>query len=519
MNKTNEQGKFTVNLPDGSYNYSLVKGGFSTVSGNFTVSGSPININRTMFSQELVLGKLQLRGFAINDIFTQEVYDYYDTNEINNADDYTNKIYIDPDFTGISDGSVTHPYKGLADVPQQGDTAYLIKRGTHHEIPASYGNFNFYGENIIICAYGEGVRPTIQGANLRFGNNYATIRDIEFLSHSPAFTNTNSLAHFGTIFNVKCSGIWTFSRNTRFIGCEISGSGSNGIFVQQWDLSVDQHVEIAYCHIYEVNQSWHPDEEGGEPKGQWDAFGDGIQFSTYRGTYHIHNCIVDRSDTGNKFCVIVNAHTNGGHMITGIIENNIMYGPQSYPDGGAIIYLGNVVGENLPSPSAFHTCTIRKNRLIGSYSPMGDNWTGACLYANSTLMYVYGNLLKDTDYGGLIGSYQGQSEFYNNTVTGIKGSNQVMRGTIHHMHNNILPNTNNTTPQTSSGNNIILTTHSPADVFHDLDTEDYRLKAGSPAIDYGTWQAYMSAEYNEDMRGVAIPQNNNIDAGALQYEE
>ena len=462
---------------------------------------------------ESVEGKLKVRNYDFSQVFTQEVYDYYHNNVVPdyNHANYNTVVYVDPDYVGGgNNGSISNPYTSVMNVPISSNMAIRIKRGTTHEISGSYGNYDMPSNaaHIFFGAYGEGPRPIMTGDNIRFRGWYPVVRDIE---GKFAYTHSNR-AHNAIMFNIKSGNVWTFSHNLKAIGCEFSYTGRNGMFVQQWDLDVDQHTEIAYCYIHHVNQRWHSDN-----KSQSYADGDGIQFSQYRGSYHIHNCIVDRSDTGNKFCIIVNAHTNGGHMLSGLIENNWLFGPNPYPDGGAVIYLGNTVAKegepSLPTSSAYHYCTIRKNRILGS--DYQGSWTSRALYTNSTLTFFYGNILVDLREAARMGSAFGESEFWNNTFVQPKSTGNAVSHQIHHMYNNIFPHSSHGSA-TASGNNINLSTYSDTNVFIDPLTEDFRLKVGSPAIDAGSFQGFMTGKYPTDLRGVVVPQNNNIDIGAMQ---
>ena len=487
----------------------------------FTVITSVINVDVLNQGQAFygnvgqviapIEGKLEIRNYSwTNDRFTQEVYDYYHNNVVPDYThgNYNTVYYVDPTYSGGgNNGSISNPYTSVMSVPISSNTAIRIKRGTTHDITGSSGNWDTPSgaAHIFIGAYGEGPRPIMTGDNIRFRGWYPVVRDIE---GKFAYTHSNR-AHNAIMFNIKSGNVWTFSHNLKAIGCEFSYTGRNGMFVQQWDLDVDQHTEIAYCYIHHVNQRWHSDN-----KSQSYADGDGIQFSQYRGSYHIHNCIVDRHDTGNKFCIIVNAHTNEGHMLSGIIEDNILIGPHPYPDGGAVIYLGNVVPE--PTASAYHHCTMKKNIVIGS--PYDGSYTGAALYTNSTLTRFYGNILADLRYGVRMGSHFGQSEYWNNTFVQQRGSiGNAVQGDCYNMHNNIFPHSSHGSATVKS-NNIDLATHNDTDVFLNPAAEDFRLKAGSPAIDAGTWLSYMNNKYNTDLRSVTVPQNSNIDIGALQYE-
>ena len=531
-NKTNGvvHYKTTFYIPTGvtSFSFSddgaLMKANLSEGTWSFTEQSSIISINIFNSLQSVygniqpppqpIEGALLLRNYDWSEWFTQEVYDYYDAQSwVKNENDYPNKIYFDPTFAGTSDGSINAPYKHIVDAPRQANTAYLFKRGTTM-VMSDHRNFQTQCTNIMVGAYGEGALPKVTNYGFQFETDNCVIRDID-ITYVQLGT-INHAANNAVIFNKRGGSMWSWSHGMRLIGSEITDTSTNGLFQQlrssNGSLNIQGHIEIAYCWIHKVNQLWTPS------TGQWTASGDCIIISLFRGTYHIHHNILDRSDTGNKQTLIINSHTNGGHMVGGIIEDNLMYGPMGQPDGSSIIMLGNVVGENLPSPSAYHHSIIRRNVLIGT-DYQGSNWTGAALYATTTLCRVYGNILMDLGYAAYIGSYNGQSEFWNNTVVKLKGTGGAIVGTLHYKYNNIFPSSNQgSSAQSGSGNNIDLSVTSPTDVFLNYAEENFRLKTGSPAVDAGSYQSFMGSNYLTDIRGVSVPQNNNIDIGALQKE-
>ena len=318
----------------------------------------------------------------ISNIFTQEIYDKYDV-VFSNSSDFENVLYINPNYSGESDGTIDNPYSTLNDAPQIDNTAYLLKRGTSYE---AFDHYEMNASNILIGAYGEGDRPKIiaEGrGGIIFAQSNVIIRDVE-LSYVQFGVWGNEISEVIS-FNVKMRSSWVWARNVRFIGCEVSGASRNGIFIQQRDFSEDNYVEIAYSHIHKVNQNWTPE------TGEAEASGDGIQISGFRGEYHIHNSIVDRSDTGNKFSIIINPHHNEINPVSGLIENNILRGPMPQPDGGSIIYIGNV---QEATQDAHHELVVRNNEMYGSTYD-GVNYTGAAIFSHSSKFEVYGNYVQE----------------------------------------------------------------------------------------------------------------------------
>ncbi len=350
------------------------------------------------------------REFAMKrslcEVFTQEIYDYYDNSIIPNENGYANIIYIDPGFSGDPDGSLENPYRFLHDAPQKSNTAYLLKRGTSYLRDG--GHYAFQVGNILIGSYGEGDRPVIEAegeGGIMFHGDDSHIRDLEvsYVQYGQ-YKNEN---HRGIVFNVKMRSAWIWGIDIRFIGCEVKGAGANGIFVQQMNFDQNNYFEVGYSHIHKVNQNWTP------TTPQTVAWGDGIQISSFRGKYHIHNSIIDKSDTGNKFTIIVNAFDNEINSVKGIIEDCYLYGPMPKPDGGAIVYLHNNIGAN---KNNYHSATIRNNVMVGS-SYDGVKYTGAAVYSNGASFEIYGNYVSNCAKDFVhVGNQFGENKVFDNTV-------------------------------------------------------------------------------------------------------
>ena len=111
----------------------------------------------------------------------------------------------------------------------------------------------------------------------------------------------------------------------------------------------------------------------------------------------------------------------------------------------------------------------------------------------------------------------GDSYFYNNTCFKVKNTSELSAN-IKELHNNIFSqNSMNASGSVARENNLYLDEVDPNNIFVDYPNYNFRLKAGSPAINGGVWRHYMSVEYNKDIIGNNVPQNDNIDIGAIQY--
>jgi len=170
---------------------------------------------------------------------------------------------------------------------------------------------------------------------------------------------------------------------------EIHDIGDDGIFAQHVN-----HLVIDSCHIHKVNQKWftHGVKESQAP-------GDGIQIDQCR-NFTVTNSRIDRSDTGNKFCIIANK------SIYGRIENNVLTGPSKDGMGGACIYFG------------YGTDSVKVKRNTLSGSPCG-------IYSHAKTSLVFRNVFSFNDLGArFIGVQEAvilNNTFWNNLVS-IKGS-------------------------------------------------------------------------------------------------
>ncbi len=449
---------------------------------------------------------IPFRDITWEDIYTDEVYDHYN-GIFPNENNYANKVYIDPEYKGgDSDGTIEKPLTSLLDIKTAKDTAYLVKRGTTHSIDGPYRH-TIAAENIMVGAYGEGQRPEITDRGIELKGLGNVFRDI--------VCDGVSLGSYGDpdgdesiLFNVKTKGIAVWSRNNKIIGCEVTEASTNGIFIQQRDMDQDSDMEIAYCYIHKINQLWF----GPPRQNQTVASGDCIQLGTsFRGDFWLHHNILDRSDTGNKFCIICNI-IGYDSPVTGTIENNLCFGPMSDPDSGNIIYLEQ--GDDYIGPF-----TIRNNILVGTYDDESGRWTGGGIVLRGASANIYGNIIKNVNTALSMSNDAGAlNYFYNNTVVDITGQN-IMSAPLTALHNNIFESNSYYIGDAIQENNIFLDTesHKPENIFKAPEEEDYRLKKDSPAINAGVWKEYMHDNWEKDMLGHVIPHDDTIDIGAIQY--
>jgi hypothetical protein len=290
-------------------------------------------------------------------------------------------VYIDPGVSGNSrqEGTIENPYKNWDAVSLKSNTVYLLKRSTEITLNSLLAVYN--KSNVTITAYGKGKTPVVKASSVQrpldvYNSEHITIKNIKFAGNG----NNNFLIRIRgdneniTIDNVVfTNSVW----GIRLVGyeqgnepgeiqiknCQISDIGDDGIFAQNvHDLLIDS------CYIQKVNQKWFY-----IGKSQVQSPGDGIQLENCR-NFTIRNCQIDRTDTGNKFCIIAN------HSKNGRVENNVLMGPLEKGEGGASIYLGIETDSVL----------IINNNI--SFSPCG-------IYSHAVNNYVYRNVFKENSVG------------------------------------------------------------------------------------------------------------------------
>ena len=471
-----------------------------------------IKIFALLFYQS-IFAQFAPREIQWSDVFTQEVYQYYNNNYFNNEADYGTVLHIDPDYTGPSNnGTITNPFTSLSQAisVQSSDVAFLVKRGTTHDASG-----NLYINNAMIGAYGEpeGLwgeenRPDLGSGRITLRGGNILVRDIEVGS----FRNDNINASNNSAFASRFYGTQNNSHlgvNYLFIGIEVLNNNGNGLFFQNW-YEATNNIEIGYSYIHKVNQTWHPN-----GASQNVASGDGIQFNPLRGSYHIHNNIIDKSDVGNKFLIICNPGASQGEMVTGIIENNYLYNSHNYPDNSSGVYLEGLSGS---TANAHHFVIIRNNIFIGK-DHMGSNWSSRAIRTSNTRVEAYGNIMIDYNEGPtMFAPPHGQNHYHNNTLLDVKSSTMLV-GTIENVYNNIFPTDNINASINNFANNVFVDEINTGDFFVNYTEEDFRLKQGSSGINGGAWESWMDSEWTEDLLGTPITQDNNIDIGALQFAE
>jgi len=403
-------------------------------------------------------------------------------------------VYIDPENTGnlTRDGSINLPYNSFSEVNWKPNTVYALKRGTTIET----GTVLLFAEGVTLASYGAGMRPVIKSNSTDHalstaweGGTDITIRDIEVYAPNA----------------ISSIIIRTNSKNTNIINCKLHGStwgiralnNINGLYIYNTEIfnirddgifiRDSRYIEISHSYIYRVNRQWKP-----PSTPESDAGGDGIQLELCN-NWHIHHNVINRSDTGNKFCFI----SNNPSQDEGIFEHNALSGPLK---DGFSIYIGD--GKDI---------IVRYNYITGpSQSPLWSHASG---------LKIYYNIFRDIS-GPLFVS--GSAELYNNlffrTDMGIEGGTIIARNNIFDLGsvdktrfkvNNLTESNNLFVYGLPTGNSII----GNPEFVKEADN-NFRLTAGSDAIDKG-----MDVGLNLDLDGNIVPSGSFPDIGPYEYKQ
>lgn len=323
--------------------------------------------------------------------------------------DYATIIYIDPTTTTPGDGhSPATPLASWNDVSFQADTAYVQKRGTTDTITT---RIEVNQENVLLGAYGEtaAARPIIYDGStnitymLQVTANAVTVRELEIVS-----PRATSGIHFaagywpsdGTVWDCSVHGVdqdnylmWgvrVFGERTRVLNSEIFYIGDDGIFVQYFP-----DIEIGYNRISRVNQKWF------ENPVESYASGDGIQFDS-SDRFYIHHNVIDRSDTGNKFCIIVDP--KGENATGGLIENNRC----TTAKGRVPVFAGGA--------TPYHI--VIRNNL---FTYVDTDGTGVGIWSHATQPEIYNNVFVNFQDGIALLNEEATAVVHHNTFYNMSG--------------------------------------------------------------------------------------------------
>lgn len=405
-----------------------------------------------------------------------------------------NTVYIDPNNRNDphKNGSKEHPFSSFDEVTWADGKVYALKRGTS----LHSGSIMLHANDVTLASYGEGKRPSIistsdfHAVSTDWGDAHnVTIRDIEV--YAPDAVSGIIIRNNSTnakIINCKIHGPqWGIRALTNIDGLlihntEIFNIADDGIFIRE-----ARNIEISHCYIHKVNQNWKPPYT---PESE--AAGDGIQLYLCN-HWHLHHNIIDRSDTGNKFCFI----SNNPEQNDGIIEYNIMIGPQN---NGSAIYLGdgrdliiryNYVSGNSQSPLWSHAVDLQ------IYYNIFDQVNGPLLVSGSAM--VYNNLFYQMPMGIEGGSITARNNIFDLVAVNSPRFKVDNLTESHNLFTLGLP-----TPNSIIGN--------PG--FIDPDNKNFRLTPESIAINKG-----LNVGITEDMDGNPVPGGEAPDIGPYEFQD
>lgn len=409
-------------------------------------------------------------------------------------------VHIDPTNTSdiSQDGTIDHPFDSFEPIVWANNTTYVIKRGTIIETD----ELRITASNVVLASYGDGDRPVIRSTATVIDGTVSnaisieneidiTIRDL--VIDAP---DAESSVHFagissGQLTIINCvfrNSIWGVralnSTDIFLLNTETHHHNHTGFYFE----SVD-NIEVSHCWIHDVNLSWTPPETP-----EKNAPGDAIFLNTCN-NWHVHHSILDRSNSGNKFCIMANNPSQN----SGIIEYNELSGPLSTSQGGASLYFHD--GADL---------IVRYNLIQGPFP--------FALYTHTENLQFYGNITV----GPGPGVYASVSaDIFNNTFYGVE---YVARGGTIEARNNIIAFTEesqyawDTINMLTQNHNLHSSGKVPEEsfvgnpMFVDPEGLDFYLQSESDAIDRGT---DVSLEFDRD--GVPIPQGDGPDIGAYEF--
>lgn len=405
-------------------------------------------------------------------------------------------VYIDPNNLNDNqkNGTIDHPYCSFTEITWKDNTVYALKRSTL----LRSSQIRIQGNGITLASYGSGQRPVIWCTDNSddSGNRHAiisdwsginniTIRDLE-VTAPEATSCIRFLSDCQNMQVINCKlhdsnwGLRSIGNNSLYIyNTEVFNIYDDGMYIEN-----NTGIEIANCYVYDVNLNWHPPSTPEEEAG-----GDGIQFQNCN-NWHLHHNIIDRGNSGNKFCFI----SNNENQNYGVVEYNILSGPYT---NGSCIYFHN--GRNI---------VVRYNYFKApSKSP---------IFTHASGILIYGNIFDGMD-GPAVTTLD--ARFYNNVFYRMPLC--IQGGTIEAV-NNVFESTEDgkvfQVSNLSESNNLYVRGTPPDGSFSgdpkftSPSTGDFHILDGSDCIDKG-----ISVGIPFDMEGNPIPLGANPDIGVFEY--
>lgn len=444
-------------------------------------------------------------------------------------------VYIDFDNSASGrDGSIANPFNSWSEVTLASDTEYRVKAGTSW---TSSSTLTLSGlSNVIITIYGTGDQPKFNytGSGYAVHLQNCNACDIGFFDVD-GVTTTSRLIRCEGNSSVYASGN-TFRSMSLYNAHNSSnaGFGIDGIYNDGLSLIGVNVDNVALDGAYlrdcpnttilggvwtRLNQRYL------ENTNETISSGDGLQFDANYNNFHVSGLTIDRSDsgTGNKYCLICNNGDNTTHdnTYTGIIEGCIFKTNANVPraihlhrSNGVIIRYNRFEGishgislqgasctNTLIHHNLFYDCTVGI-RVLRNYTAIVPNGpstgnkffnnvfyhvTEHHIWSDGATIETRNNIhLRAGDSGVALYNYSGSTFTISNNCYG----DAATAGT---------PGTG-TNPQIGDP------------VFVDAANGDFHLQLTSICRNAG-----IDVNIDEDLDGVAIPQETNPAIGAFEY--
>ena len=416
-----------------------------------------------------------------------------------------NTVYIDPAFNGVGDGTMAKPFKSLP-VQFRNNTAYLIKGGA---VLITTDRIWIPNDSIRISTYGNGV-ATIQGD---FGWNILVVAGKDNVIENLNLTQLTSgfegktgvfglstIGGRGWVNNVHTTGgyrgINVGSYNHKggkayVTNCSVTTTGSDGMYMDDLDSLV-----VINCKSVDVARLFPTD-----------IGGDCLQ-SVFVYNVTLENCFFDHSSMGGKYCYI------GQDGLSVNISNSTFKSGEN----AACMYLGssdsipnslwNVTNchfkggryamQNFAHEIIMYNCTFSdqlEEALHEAYIGRFYN----CTFVNQKIGLVSWSSQPD-EYKEIKNCifYNVEAPFYGNRMVASNNLHFNTNGVYEHNYDKVMGIKSNLDP-----------------LFVDPSNYNYKLKAGSPAIDSGLTIAAVKTDINL----VTRPKGNGYDIGAYEYVE
>ena len=416
-----------------------------------------------------------------------------------------NTVYIDPQYTGTKNGTITQPYNSWADLTWKAGYTYLFKCGSTYTTSTS---LRPGASSITIGSYGTGARPIIS-SSIDNGSKVfdlgslkdVTIRDLEVISTN----NAQTCFHFfnsvrGSVINCKIHGSEWGIRNVsstglfRIINCEIYLTGDDGSYNESYD-----SIEVSGTYIHDVNQKYFVNTD------QTYSGGDCLQLHDV-GHFYVHDNILDHSGTGNKFCFI--SENDNTLITTGTLERNVL----KRSNEGNLVYIYESV----------HNAVVRYNKFENAGIGIYNHSNSAQIYYNEFInisdRVIEGLSLSSSNTVFVDNTIYNVSkviaECYNDNMTIQNNIIYNCYGQAFEGHANLKLDYNCYYQMNTPGISSLGTKSINADPqFNNIANLDFSLKSSSPCIDKGS--NIMGSCI--DLVGCTVPKGNATDMGALEY--